>query len=355
MSFRMLSSYSLSEAQYALLHGKTATVEEFLNYWNVGFDNDGDALSACPTRVRAAIVYHYLWATMLYSRDRIITQMAFAHEAATSTPTATFGVDYQKTADGSSVKDICIRSAGNAYVSKFLNALARLQNSRQLRGGNASKVDFDHPPYGVERCGNPATSVVTGPIAEAEFIAGQVAEVQHHSTSWLEEYYVRPKAALVREFADIVRPLFYPRLHHGFTFLSEHPTILNTGVEYPKSRKVRSRIPIALHHAMEEIVQLGSGGRLQNGIWAMLYEPKGNAGIAAEVAAYRKHREEYAYGVICKQANLTDALTQYDQFAEIGYLTPRVVARRQLLDHGTICFPGMNGERVAEQQPKEKK
>jgi hypothetical protein len=355
MSIKLYGTLSLSEAEYALLHGKTVNIEEFLKYWDVGFDNEGDALSACPTRVRAAIVYHFLWATMLYSRDRIITQMAFAHEAANSTPNSTFSVSEARPIEGGYAKDICVRSAGKGYVNKFLNGLARFQNSRQLRGPNANKVDFDHPPYGIERSGDAPSSVVTGPFHEADYIAGQVAEVSHNNTYWLEKYYVRPKAALVREFAEIVRPLFYPRLHHGFTFLSQNPTILNTGIEYPKSRKQRSRIPISLHHAMEEIVQFGSDGWLQGGICRTLVNGGGLQAINKEIEAYRKAREDYAYGVLCKQANLPDALNQYDQFAEIGYLTPRVVARRQLLDHGMICFPGMNGERVAEQQPQETK
>jgi hypothetical protein len=355
VSIKLNAALSLSEAEYGWMNGGTVDIENFLDYWDVGVDNDGDALSACPARVRAAIVYHFMWATMLYSRDRIVSQMAFAHEAATSTANPTFSVSEARPIEGGFAKDICVRSAGKGYVNRFLNGLARLQNSRQLRGRNAQDVDFDNPPYGIERFGDAPTSVVTGPFSETDYIAGQVAEVSSSHMFRLEKYYVRPKAALVREFADLVRPLFFPRLHHGFTFLSQNPTILNTGVEYPKSRKMRSRIPIALHHAMEEIVQYGKDGWILGQIWSKLINSEGRHAIRQEVDAYRKAREEYAYGVICKQANLTDALTQYDQFAEIGYLTPRVVARRQSLDHGTICFPGMNGERVAEQQPKETK
>ena len=352
MSIKLYGTLSLSEAEYALRDGKVATIEEFLNFWNAGVDSDGDALSACPTRVKAAIVYHFLWATTLYSQNRLLTQMAFAHEAANSTPNSTFSVSEGRPIEGGYAKDICVRSAGKGYVNKVLNGLARFQNSRQLRGPNANKVDFDHPPSGIARHGDVPHSVVTGPFHEADYIAGQVAEVSHSNTGWLEQYYVRPKAALVREFADLVRPLFYPRLHHGFTFLSQNPTILNTGIEYPKSRKQRSRIPISLHHAMEEIVQFARDGWMQWGIWTTLYNSGGCAVIQKEIEAYRRAREDYAYGVLCKQANLPEALAQYDQFAEIGYLTPRVVARRQMLDHGTICFPGMNGERVAEQQPQ---
>jgi hypothetical protein len=355
MNMKMNGAFSFSEAEYDLMDGVTVEIEKFLAYWDVGVDNDGDALSSCPARVRAAIVYHFLWATMLYSRDRIVSQMAFAHESANSTSNSTFGVTDARMVDGRLVKDICVRSAGNGYVNKFLNGLARLQNSRQLRGRNAQNVDFDNPPYGIERCGDAPTSVVTGPFHEADFILGQVAEVSSSHMYRLEKYYVRPKAALVREFADLVRPLFFPRLHHGFTFLSQNPTILNTGIEYPKSRKMRSRIPIALHHAMEEIVQLGKNGWMQGHIWSMLMHGEGRQAIRKEVDAYRKAREEYAYGVICKQANLTDALTQYDQYAEIGYLTPRVGARWHPLDHGNICFPGMNGERVPKQQNQEAK
>jgi hypothetical protein len=355
MNMKMNGAFSFSEAEYDLMDGVTVEIEKFLAYWDVGVDNDGDALSSCPARVRAAIVYHFLWATMLYSRDRIVSQMAFAHESANSTSNSTFGVTDARMVDGRVVKDICVRSAGNGYVNKFLNGLARLQNSRQLRGRNAQNVDFDNPPYGIERCGDAPTSVVTGPFHEADFILGQVAEVSSSHMYRLEKYYVRPKAALVREFADLVRPLFFPRLHHGFTFLSQNPTILNTGIEYPKSRKMRSRIPIALHHAMEEIVQLGKNGWMQYNIWTTLVDDEGRQAIRKEVDAYRKAREEYAYGVICKQANLTDALTQYDQYAEIGYLTPRVGARWHPLDHGNICFPGMNGERVPKQQNQEAK
>lgn len=351
---KLHGTLSLSVAEYARHDGKPVTIEKFLEWFKIGTDNDGDALSACPTRVRAAIVYHFMWSTMLYSRERIITQMAFAHEAANSTSNSTFGVTEARAVEGGYEKDICVRSAGIGYVNKFLNALARFQNSRQLRGPNAGKVDFDHPPYGVERRGEVPSSVVSGPFYEADFVAGQVAEVGHNETHRLEKYYVRPKAALVREFAKCVRPLFFPRLHHGFDFLAQNPTILNTGIEYPKSRKQRSRIPIALHHFMEEVVQFDADGWMVRNIWNGVSGDCIRA-INNEIDAYRKGREEYAYGVLCKQANLPEALAQYDHFAEIGYLTPRVVPRRQQLDHGTICFPGMNGERVVEQQKQETK
>lgn len=355
---KLSSSFGLSVAEYALYDGSHVSIEQFLGWFDVGRDDEGDALSACPLRVRAAIVYHFLWQNTLFSQDRAVAQLAFAHEAANSTATANFGVDtFRVLGEGgttSTVRNIGVRSAGIGYVNKFLNALARHTFGRQLRGPNANKLDFNNPPAGVHRVGADPSGVIGGPVGGADHFAGQIAEVNHNYTDYLTKYYVRPKASLVRAFADAVRPLFYPRLHHGFHWLSQNPTALHTGIEFPKSRKQRSRIPIALHHAMEEVVQLSQLGTMVENLWWALHMDRGEA-IGVEIANFKKAREEYAYGVLCKQANLPEALAQYDGFAEIGYLTPRVMPRRQVLDHGTICFPGMNGERVAEQQKQEAK
>lgn len=329
------------QPEYLLPTGKVSKEpNELLDWYKLptsGGDNN-DALNHCPGRVRAAIFYHYVWQVLMYSREKAVQQMVFANESACSYSSGVLQYTHcGVSGSGSLQKGITVKAYGQSHTNRLLGSLGKLNNERQTRGMNVSKIDFSKPPVGRIGYGD----TVSGYTSNMEYFPGIVGRVNSDRLDWLNKYYVRPKKQVVVKFFEAAKPLFYPYLHNGFEILPADS--LCTEIVYPQSRKYRKRIPIALYHYMEEATLL-----LPHALWQAIHVAayNGRDKIKDEIDLYCKAREDYGYSVLCKQASLKQAMAEYDAFAEIGYLTPTVMPRRQTLSHGEIHFPGLTGERV---------
>ena len=289
-------------------------------------------LLACPDRVRHAIWMHFMWGLLVRNQEPAVRAMARAFiglasrgrllRAIVQAPT-TYAVWAERDENVSMVADRLLNHTHSELV------LAGRETTDMGTCNAGLGPGFVN--YWSEDCGSMAGCV-------GELIESQYDKACQHGRM------VRCSKATRMACMEDLRVVLQPYHAAGVSLGAYSPAA--TRVVFPRSFKLRSMVPKAMVHAMEQLtgtlrlvinrMACGGGEMLRHTL--------------AEIELFKERRETFGMGVIQARGNVTHALEAFDITAITHYLLPRIEPVSVPVLTQRISIPGLNGKTFEERE-----